>query len=494
MAVKGLFGTSLNELTKLPNLLNRYCRDTWIWKGMIIDRKWRNGDKGNTGVTGALDGTGKYMVHFEAGQRSSIQANGELVPKGKMAQPTYVRGSIDYYKRFATAISMNQEDIWQQMNPTQRDTYITYKASTEMERNKKNFMHQLTYNMLNGRRWMKATATGTSGGKIKVDMPANTTIGERLDLVTEVAGGTSTKGDIHLITKDCWVRNIDINERELTLYNARTGGSAVNTTLHATVTGNDNNTDRETYLALPGVVEGNVGSKPTDNGFTSLRDQVFTVAKGGGKDSLFGQDKKLYPYLQTILHDGTGVNSMQKFIEAVTRAYFDLVMHGQPIGVAPGNSTNNVESGNMSIMGRNTGRVQAVMSLEWFYVLQRYFMENRGSYFKQTTGKTVNYFDSSRFTFTAVEGTVLDAVGVKAMPNDIVYIIGTGALRFATLNLIQTYKSPMDGVEWFIDREDSTGRNYILDLSFYGDLILQRPAGVAGIYGLDSNPIKNITT
>ena len=493
MAVQGQFGKSLNQLIRLGNLRNHYCRDTWIWRGMEIDPRWRNGDSG---------GTGTYIVHFEAGKRSSIQIGGALVPKAMMAQPSYVRGSIDQYKRYHTAIELDQEDIWQQENARLQETFITYRGATELERNKKNFMYQLTYAMLNGYRWMRSTDVTSlgSGGVVTVDDPSRTTLGERLDLIT-VNKSNGNVGTAPL--RNRWVGKIDINEKELTLYDSRAQALAAGSAGRSNLTGFTSgrlSTDH-LYLTLPGAVggkaatlSGKIGDAANSGvGFTDLRSQVFTPSKGGGSSSLFGQAKANYPYLQSILHDGSGVTTRENFIDAIADGYFNLVKYGQPIGVEPGNSTADTEDGSRPIMSRRATRIRAVMSLDWHLQLQKYFRDKRSAYFKQTTGTKIDYLDASTFTFMGVDGTVIDAVGVKAMPNDIVYIMGTNVLRFATLGLIKTYKDEQ-GNYWFKDRSDDNGYKYICDHSFYGDLILKRPAGVVGIYGLPSDPRTSVTS
>ena len=507
MSVSGQFGKSLNQLIRLPNLRNHYCRDTWIWRGMEIDPRWRNGDSG---------GTGTYIVHFERGKRSSIQVGGTLVPLDSMAQPSYVRGSINQYKRYHTAIELNQEDIWQQENPRLEETFITYTGATELERNKKNFMYQLTWAMLNGYRWMKVTNTTglANNGEINVDDPSQTTLGERLDIIrwdnTRSSGvPTANYGNVHTgPTRNVWVGGIDINAKKLTLYDTRANALAGGGTTAAGGGGRMNLsswttsiiTNNEIYLTLPGAVGGTnttLSGKIQDEantgvGFTDLRSQVFIPGKGGGSSTLFGQEKAKYPYLQSILTDGSGVGKREEFVDAIADTYFNLVKYGQPIGVAPGNSTMDTEDGSRPIMSRKATRIQAVMSLDWHLVLQKYFRDKRSAYFKQTTGTKINYLDASSFTFMGVDGTIIDAVGVKAMPNDIVYVMGTNTLRFATLGLIKTYKDGQ-GNYWHHVRDDNKGYRYITDHSFYGDLILKRPAGVAGIYGLPSDPGTSVT-
>ena len=143
------------------------------------------------------------------------------------------------------------------------------------------------------------------------------------------------------------------------------------------------------------------------------------------------------------------------------------------------------ENGDRTIRGRGPRTVDAVMSLRWFGVLKKYFLENRGDYFKATRGNTVTYMDAEEMLISGPTGTMLKAVGVKAMADDAVYILGDDVTKFASLNFIRTIKSPLpDGNEWYAHRSDTEGYTWTRDIQIYGDLMLYRPAGCAYIKDL----------
>ena len=220
-------------------------------------------------------------------------------------------------------------------------------------------------------------------------------------------------------------------------------------------------------------------------GFTSLAQQILPGGHTDGSSSLFGVAKEQFPFLQSITHDAGGAlmgNKAVSFVHTMYDLFTNFIIKGQPASKGmDGNRTG--ETGIKALRGRSPRTVDAVMSLRWFGVLQKYFLGVRGDYFKKVSGSTINFLDVDMMYINGPDGTMLRVVGVKSMRDDLVYFLGDDTLRFSSLNFIKVYESP-DGNKWTVDRNDETGFQWICDYSIYGDLILKRPAGAAVLYNL----------
>ena len=136
----------------------------------------------------------------------------------------------------------------------------------------------------------KATADGTVGGLITIAQPDRLSIGQKLQIDDDNSSPVTG-----------YVRTINLNTGVASIFDARSGGSAV---------------DLSMYTVAQNAVLYQDGQQA--NGFTALREQLLSAANGGSS-ALFGQTKTAYPFLQSINIDGsaiTAANILSKIFDA----------------------------------------------------------------------------------------------------------------------------------------------------------------------------------
>ena len=539
------FGQMLNEVLSLKLMRNSYLWDTYIF------RKCKDRDQGWHG--------GPYMVPFEAGESSNYRSGGGLVKKAEIGQDRFIRGYIPDYKIIHGAVTFYEQDLREHGRGAKmpRDTFLKLKIAETLMKNKSRFQFMFTHQLLNGGGFVKVSAAPTAVGKVAVDHPERLTIGQKLVFVTSprtaAAQLTTSRYGIN-----GWVSAININTgvidvktdqslaTDLDLQSVGIGGPSGSEVLFGLaqddniyldgdagiigdrVTANSvtsaggaitlpdrgglvgdpayqaqraNDASRALLLGQPNsMTAGGVQRIQGQGGFTSLASQILPAGDTGslvdGSNSLFGVDKRQFPFLQSITRDAGGTvmlgNKAVSFVHTMYDLFTDFIIKGQPASKGmDGNRTG--ETGIKALRGRSPRTVDAVMSLRWFGVLQKYFLGVRGDYFKKVSGSTINFLDVDMMYINGPDGTMLRVVGVKSMRDDLVYFLGDDTLRFSSLNFIKVYESP-DGNKWTVDRQDETGFQWICDYSIYGDLILKRPAGAAVLYNLpDPNTITVFT-
>jgi hypothetical protein len=179
------------------------------------------------------------------------------------------------------------------------------------------------------------------------------------------------------------------------------------------------------------------------SGFTGLASQLLS-STNGGSSTLFGQTKTAYPFLQAQQIDGstyTAANILEGFFDA----FYTTLALGK------GNPT--------EIVCSLTNFKNAVKTPE----LNRQY---------QATDKAAGYGFSS-IKLLGNEGSIT-LTGVRDMPDDKAYILDWDALGFHGDKFFER-KRHLDGNEYFLVR-NTTGYEYIVDVKFYGDLIVHRPS------------------
>jgi len=403
MATTASFQAMLNQF--LPNDLLReeLIKRDWILQNVERDDSWKGGD---------------LVVPFRGGRASSV-AFGSLTAQSDIAQDTYVRGTISGgYPEVWGSMIFNHKDLIEHDKISEQNFLKLLPDTVE------DFMDYLkqcvSLSWLNGPAFAALTADATAGGVIVVNRPERFEIGQKVYLYDAVAG-LSAAG---------YVRTIIMDTATLTIFDARTGGAALDLSAYDLVN------SPKVYFD---------GSQ--SNGLTSLKLSCLSAANGG-TTALYGQTKTAYPYLQTININGS-TSTPVTFLEDIFNGY---------------TVTKNRGKGDPN---------KAVMSYLRLGHIMATLEQQKGAYHIDQTGTKVNAYGWTEITIIGVKGK-LDVVGIQEMDDDYVLFLDMRAMKIFTNGFFRKRINP-DGREYFEIRNTS-GYQYIIDICMFGDLVLLRPS------------------
>jgi hypothetical protein len=219
------------------------------------------------------------------------------------------------------------------------------------------------------------------------------------------------------------------------LYSARTGGAVI-----------DFSAGANTMLVANSPLVYHDGSRA--NGFGGLRN-IFLSAANGGDANYLGFSKLAYPYLQAINVDGSAVtaaNILEKIFDAGT----DIRLFGK------GNPTD------------------VVMSFTNFSRCMKLIELAKGAYNVVPNSQKTTIYGWMEITIASVTKGGFKLIGVREAEDDVIMFIDWRALKFYSNGLFMKRKSP-SGNEYFEVRATS-GYQYIVDISLYGDIGVLRPS------------------
>ena len=360
---------------------------------------------------------GTLPVPFKGAQASSLKFGG-LTAEGDIAEDKYVRGEVTDYKELWGTLLFNHRDLLEHDGKVKEKSFLRILPDViedYMEWMKEN----TSLNMLVGAAKDKAAVNGTVGAGIQVNRPDRFNINEKLVIDSDTQANVVG-----------YVRTIDINSGVIVFYTARTGGSVVNLSLYTVA---DN-----TKFYVDGAIS---------DSFTSLKESLLSAANGGSA-TLYGQSKLAYPYLQSIQVDGSAVsaaNIIEKLFDGFTR--IKTLGKGMPDRIV------------MSF--KNLGSIMKVLE------------QDKGPYHIDQKSTKVNAYGWTEITIIGVKGQVR-VVGINEMNDDFIMYLDMRAVKFHSNGMFKKRTAP-DGKQYYEVRT-TAGYFYLLDMSLYGELILNRPS------------------
>jgi hypothetical protein len=403
------FQSMLNDF--LPNelLKEELVKRDWLLNKVEKDDTW-------IGASGQTGNGGNLIVPFKAAGASSV-ASGSLSASTDIAEDNYVRGVVT-----------TQQEVWGSMIFNHRDL-MEHEAISE-----KNFLKILpdavndfmdymknvvSVALLNGAWFAKTTAANaTSSGIITVDRPDRFVIGQKV----VVAAATNITG---------YVSSINLNTFAVLLVTARGGSTPLDFSANNVASG------AKCY---------NDGFQNAS--FSDLRNALLSNANGGSA-ALYGVTKTLYPYLQAINIDGSGVTAAN-IVEKIFHGFTQTRLYGK------GNPTD------VAMSYANLGYVLAVVEA------------SKGAFNVKPGSQKASQYGWTEIEIGSVTNQSLKFVGVQEMDNDIIMYIDWRGLKFYSNGFFRKRKSP-DGIEYFEVRA-TTGFQYIIDVCLFGDLVVHRPS------------------
>jgi len=411
------------------DMLNEYLPNALLKEEFVKrDYLMKKIDKDNSWLGGNL------VVPFTSAGASSVSF-GSLTAQTDIAEEQDVRGGVPEHKEVWGSMIFNHRDLMEhgaiseqnllKILPNQVEDFMDY------------IKNVVSTNLLNGNHFATLTSDGAADGSIIVDRPDRFVLKQKVFVEDDGTVGSSAAG---------FVQSIDMN----------TTGSTGTITLDTTRAGGVD-LDLSTFLVANTARVYNDGATLAGtNTFSSLRSALLSAANGGGT-SLYGQTKTSAPYLQAINilgDDITEVNIVQKCFDALT-----------------------------NIRQKGKGRpTDIAMSYKNFGAVLKAIEASKGSFNVVPESKKASQFGWEEIVIGSVTGGQLKFVGIQEADDDVIYYIDWRGLKFYSNGLFQKRRSP-DGNQYFEIR-NTTGYAYVVDVSLFGELVVDRPSTMGIIHSI----------
>lgn len=405
-------------------MLNEFLPNDLL-KEELIKRNWliQNCEKDDTWMGG------KLIVPFKAAGASSVKFGG-LTASNDIAEGNYQRGSVDDYQEIWGSMIFHERDLMEhgklseqnflKLLPDTVDDFMEYMKEVSSQ------------TMLNAGYFAKAAADGQADGTIVVDRVERFVLDQKVTLDDD----NSSQGDYYVIA-------IVLDTSTITL-SATRGGSAADISAYTLA--------QNAKFYYDGVlVAGTITNK-----FSSLKDALLSSANGGGS-TLYGKSKVAYPYLQAINIDGSTITAAN-----ILEKLFD---------------------GYSTVRQKARGKAnKVVMDLRHFGSCMKFVELQKGAFKVLPNTMKATEYGWSEVQIMSVTGELLTLVGIQEMDDDVIFYLDMSSFKFYSNGFFKKRVAP-DGKEYFEVR-NTTGYDYIVDISCFGDLIVHKP-GVNGVlYGI----------
>lgn len=371
---------------------------------------------------------GKLIVPFKAAGASSVKMGG-LTGASDISEDKYVRGSIDDYKEMWGSMIFNHRDLMDHSGKIVEDSFLKILPDAVED-----FMEYIkmvaSIQMGTGPHFAKVTdATNAATGLMVVDHVDRFVLGQKCIL-----------DDDNSATLAVYVIAIDVNTDTVTLSLTRGGAAA----------------DVSAYSVAQNAKFYTDGAETTS--FTSIRSVLLSAANGGSA-TVHGQSKLAYPFLQAVNVNGASItasNILDKLFDAYTE-----------------------------VRKKAKGRADRfVMSYKHFgSILKLIENKSNGAANWQITveDKKASLYGWDEVVINSVKGK-LTIVGIQEWDDDVIALMDMKAMVFRSNGFFQKRKSP-EGMEYFEVRNTS-GYQYIIDISLFGELEINKPGHCGIIYGI----------
>lgn len=401
-------------------MLKQYAPNE-LFREELIKRDWllQNVEKDDTWLGGEL------LVPFKGATASSIKA-GSLTAAGSISSSKYVKGMISV-----------QPEVWGSLIFREKDLMRHGKI------NEQNFLKMLPQEIDDFIAFMKMNLSMmfTNGAILAKGVATNT------DLANGVLGVTR----VERFEVDQLVRIKDSNTGAGTFYVTGISLDLNTITLSASRGGAAADLAGAGYAIADGVEVYLDSFDNAANQLTSLKSSLLS-ATNGGSSALYGVTKTLYPYLQAINVSGSDILA-SNILDKVFAAQTQVRIKGK------GNPNTIVCS------YKHLGSMLANLEIA------------KGAY-RQASEPKASLFGWTEVLINGVKGS-LKVVAIQEMDDDWMAILDMAAMKIYSNGFIKKRQGP-DGLEYFVIRDEATdgtgGYKYVVDICFFGDLVLERPS------------------
>jgi hypothetical protein len=415
------FQSMLNEY--LPNelLAEELIKRDYILTNVPKDENWKGGN---------------LVVPFKRAGATSVTFGG-LTSSSDIAQSDYQRGGVSDYIECWGSLIFNHRDLQEHNGKIPESTFLRI-LPDEVD-DFMDYMKQVVSIQLgSGPQFATLLGDGQAGGTAVVDHIDRFQIGQEFIL---------DDGNSAIVTT--YVTGVDVNTGAIAGYpssgtitvSATRGGGPLNIAAYTVAQG--------AKCYHPGTWDGSTATT-----FTSMRNALLSLANGGST-TLHGKTKTASPILQAVNIDGSGISSTN-LLDKLFDAYTEVRAR------AKGNA-------NTYLMSfKHLGSVMKALEVQ------------KGS-FLVTKQANPSLYGWTEIQITSVKGT-LNIVGIQEMDDDIIPIIDWNSMMFYSNGGFKKRMSP-DGKEYFEVR-NTTGYQYIVDTSFFGEMVYKKPGHNGIIYGI----------
>ncbi len=190
--------------------------------------------------------------------------------------------------------------------------------------------------------------------------------------------------------------------------------------------------------------------------FVSIRMALLSAANGGAAN-IHGVSKLAYPILQAVNVDGsdiTATNILDKLFDAYRKV-------------------------REKAKGRAT---EFLMSYKHWGSVMKVLQAQKGAYQVVEDPKASLYGWTETMIASTTTGQALKVVAIQEMDDDIIPIMDWRSITFRTNGFFKKRKSP-NGLEYFEIR-NTTGYQYIVDISLFGEMEFRKPGQCGILYGI----------
>jgi hypothetical protein len=426
MTFQTVITTDTTTTANFNELLKRYMPYSLLMEEAIKrDYFFQKVEKDNNWKGGNMD------VPFK-GAKSSSYRFGALVNEAAITKTKYAIGEVSGYKELWGAMVFEDADLNKHDNLEQSFIKI---IPDQIEEFIDGMKEKVSGALMNGANFATVTSAGTALGVVGVDRPERFEIGMYVDF-----------GVVGTVNQSGWVALINMSTSELTIVTAMSDVDAVTNKVDLTATAGP----------LDAVIVGNgvfiQGAITSGKSFTSLSSQLLSLANGGTAN-LFGISKLKFPFMQAANFDGAAIDKTN-----ILAKIFDFYNETRRIG--KGAPTEILMS------FKNLASCMALLEASRDYLAK----DSKASVYGWTEIEVVG-----------VKGK-LTLVGINELDDDKMYILDWRGIKLHTNGMFERRKSP-SGNEYYEVRAES-GFKYIVDIRFFGELIVSRPSYQGIIYNV----------
>jgi hypothetical protein len=372
---------------------------------------------------------GEMQVPFK-GAKASSKAYGKLIAIGDITENKPVLGAVSDYKELWGAMVFNDHDL--QRHDSLEQSFIKI-LPDQLEEFISGMKETVSINLLNGPHICQFDAANAGNalatGVIGVDRPARLEIGQYVDMGT--VGGIDNSG---------YVARIDMSNKLVTIVTAASDVDAATAPVD-----------------LTGAIAGDKlfieGAATSGKAFTAVADQMLSAANGGSAN-LFGVDKSKFPYLQSYNYNGSSIDDTN-----VLENIFDAFNETRQIGKGT--------------------PVDVLMSYKHLANCQKKLEVSRE--YSGSDAKA-SVYGWTEIDVVGVKGK-LKLVGINELDDDKIFIIDWNTMKLHSNGGFERRTSP-DGKQFYEVRAE-TGYKYIVDLRFFGELVMFKPSHNGVIHSID---------
>jgi hypothetical protein len=368
---------------------------------------------------------GTLVVPFRGAGASSVKFGG-LTNSGDIGQSKYVRGEITSQPEVWGSLIFNERDLMEHGKLSEQNLLKILPDEIESFTD---FIRMATsLSMTNGAHFATSSTNGNSSGELTIDRP------ERLEVGMKVYIDDDNSDPVA-----AYVSQVNMDTGLATFVSSRWGTTAV---------------DLSNYTTAQNIKLYFDGHQTAANRLTSLKSALLSAANGGSS-TLYGQTKLAYPYLQAINISGASI-SASNIIEKI----FDAV-----------------------IKLRNRGRGQAdkvCMAYKHWGSVMKVLEGQKGAYRQASDVKAIQY-GWEQVDIAGPKGKVT-VVAIQEMDEDYIMILDMSAIKIYSNGFFKKRRGP-SGNEYFEIRGED-GYAYVVDICFFGDIVLERPSRCAIIHSI----------